>query len=349
MSNMQFQLLNEFIKAIIETKIQNYGVPNTIFSDMNEILMASAIMGGTSIDDVEMTVGPEAAKLLNSRIKQVSQAILKAKGTKKDIQSRINIEVQNGIASANEVLSWAASKGYGEPSDVTWTARPGALDAALKSAKIKEPATPGHPADIAIVFNDKVLGVSAKATKGTGDIGFKNPGWGTYARLLNIDIDHNKLINNELEKIDHTLVTMPKNARKLAIRRKKTTKIDVDISGQRVLKQLRDALLVSLSSLNEEKLRNFVLTHLVDAQADMNPPYIKVTATSGGKNAHVHDPTDNPMMIIINSRGLKVEAARNDSIVFSSSAGRILQLRLKFESQALASSIKMSAEPVSKT
>jgi len=342
------KLLKEFVKIIIEAKIQNYGVPNTVFSDMNEILMASAIMGGTSIKDVERTVGADAAELLNSRIRQLSQAVLKAGGSKKDIQARINVELKNGAVSANEVLSWASSQGYSNPSGVSWTARPGALAATLKSAKIKSPATPGHPADIAIVFGDKVLGVSAKATKGSGDIGFKNPGWGTYSRLLNINIEPDELINSELEKIDKKLIALPKNARKLAIRSKEPTKIKADASGQKVLKQLRDALLASLNSLGETKLRNFVLTQLVDAPEDMNPPYIKVTATGGGKGAHVHDPTDNPMMSAINSPGLKAEAARNDSILFSSKTGRILQLRLKFESQALASSIKMSAEPASK-
>ena len=333
-----------------EAKIDNYGVPNTVFSDMNEILMASSVMGGTSLKDVASTVGTDAAAQVNSRAKQIKDAVKVAGGTTKDADARIEIEVQNGAASARSALAWAAENGYGQPQQVFWTARPGALAAALKAAGIKTPPTPGHPADIAIVFGkNKVLGVSAKATKGSGDIGFKNPGWGTFSSILGIKITPSTLIEKELQKIDPSLVSMPANARKQAIRADESIKGAADAAGQVVLKKLRDELLKSLVSLSEDDLREFVVAQLVDAPEGIVPPYIKVTATGGGKGAHVHDPMDNPMLTAINSPGLKAVAVRNDSIIFSSKTmPGILQLRLKFESQALASSLKMSAEPAAK-
>ena len=338
-------------RLLSEAKIENYGLPNTIFSDMNEILMASAAMGGTGIEDVRRTVGPDAANQLEERIAQVREAVLAMGGDEAEADARIDVEVQNGQVSAEETLAWAEAHGFGRtPKQVFWTARPGALASAMKAAGVKSPATPGHPADIAIVFGkNKILGVSAKATKGTGDIGFKNPGWGTFASILNLKVTPAQLIEKELRKIDPTFAELTASARKEAIRSDPAAVEAAGEGGRRVLKTLRDTLLAALENLTEEELREFVVTQLVDAPENINPPYIKVTAKGGGRSAHVHDPLNNPMLEAINAEGLTAAPARNDSIVFSSSTNPgILQLRMKFESQALASSLKLTAEPAAK-
>lgn len=348
----QYLAFRHIIRQIlVEARIENYGIPNTIFSDMNEILMASSIMGGTTVEDVAANVGEEAAALLNSRIRQVKLAVRKAGGTSADANNRIDVELRNGLVSAEAVLDWAASHGYGSsPRAVFWTARPGGLESAMAASGSKKTPTPGHPADVAVVFGrNKVLGVSAKATKGTGDIGFKNPGWGTIAAVLGIQENPADIVSDSLLEIDPELVSLPSSARKIAIRADASYAEAAAVEGQKVLKNLRDILLSTMTSMDEESLRDFVINELVDAPENIIPPYIKVTATGGGASAHVHDPMSNPMLDSINAEGLSARAARNDSIVFFSSANSaILQLRVKFESQPLASSIKMSAEPASK-
>lgn len=335
-----------------EAKLGNYGIQNTIFSDMNEILLASAVMGGTSIDDVGDNVGLDAQNQVESRLKTIIDAVKKAGGTKREADERIAVELRNGDVSATAVLVWAAENGFGSPKTVFWTARPGALKAAMLAANMKESPTPGNPSDVAIVFGDRqILGVSAKTKLTSGDVGFKNPGWGVMAKLLGVDIKLPfLLVMAAIQKLAPKAANMTLKQRKVFLRSSIQLKSAADEVGKQIFIEVRNALFDPLSNLSEDDLRSFALDELIDATHGMIPPYIKVTAVNGGKSAHVMDPTNNNMLDLLNARGLNVVKARNDSIIFVSGSKKpIFQLRVKFESQMLASSLKFTAEPAAKS
>ena len=74
---------------------------------------------------------------------------------------------------AEEVEKWARANGYrGNVVRTWWTARKGVLSKAVGY----EVDSRKNPTDVLALFSDgQFLGLSAKSTKGKGDIGFKNP------------------------------------------------------------------------------------------------------------------------------------------------------------------------------
>lgn len=334
-----------------EAKISNWGLTNTIFSDMNEILMASALMGGTSLEDVGSTVGADALEQVNGRVEMIRDAVLEGGGTESEAEARIQVELNNGQVMADAVLDWAAANDYGVPQRVYWTARPNALQQAMDDAGTGLDATKGHPADVAVAFDSgKVLGISAKATKGKSDIAFKNPGWGTLAKALGINpLLAAGAMDNEIAKIDPEALEMSKRDRKAWLRSDPAMKDQAGQMGRVVLNVIRDAILTELKSLTPEEMQEFILRQLMDAGSAIVPDYIKVTALGGGQSAKVSDPTNNPMLDAVQAGEIDVQPRGDDAIVFVDGGGSpILQLRAKFESQPLASSIKFSAEPAAK-
>lgn len=345
-------LLREMVRELLRERTSNYGLANTVYSDLNEILMASALMGGASIEDVATTVGADAAATVRSRVGTIRDAVLGSGGTQEDLESRVRVELQNARNMAAAVEGWASSKDHGRVVRVYWTARPGVLQRALNDAGMGDDVvTPGHPADVAVLFDDgQVLGISAKATKGTADVAFKNPGWGTVASALGLDASIPRIeTERQLQLIDPGAAAMPTSHRKQHLRASPERKSAADAGGRVVLRRMRDEILAGLEGMTEPQVRSFVLSNLMDAGSVVVPPYVKVTATGAGRSAHVSDPVDNPMIEMVRRGGLRVAPRGEDSILFLDARGTpILQLRAKWESQMLASSLKLSAEPASK-
>jgi hypothetical protein len=76
------------------------------------------------------------------------------------------------------------------------------------------------------------------------------------------------------------------------------------------------------------------------------PPYIKVTGF-GNKppyTAKVTDPLDNEKLDAL-SKPIKFEKIGNDSVGVKAGNIRIMKMRIKFESEKLASSVKLSGDP----
>ena len=77
------------------------------------------------------------------------------------------------------------------------------------------------------------------------------------------------------------------------------------------------------------------------------PPYIKITG-QGNKapySATVMDPIDNPKLAALGKYSIKLEKVGNESIGVSAGSKHIMKIRFKFESEKMASSLKLSGDP----
>ena len=85
----------------------------------------------------------------------------------------------------------------------------------------------------------------------------------------------------------------------------------------------------------------------MDASAELYPPYVKVTGKGKGVpyTADVEDPLNNPKLKAILSEKISFEEVGNDSIGVKAGAKKVLKMRFKYESEKLASSLKMSGDP----
>ena len=77
------------------------------------------------------------------------------------------------------------------------------------------------------------------------------------------------------------------------------------------------------------------------------PPYIKVTGMGSRPpyTAKVEDPLANPKMKKLREEKISLEKVGNESIGIKAGNTKIMKMRFKFESEKLASSLKMSGEP----
>lgn len=159
-------------------------VNNTVAADVNEIYAGYYCLGGTWQGFQNLSVAKET---IAARKKQMDSEEFK------DQMGRAKV-------MAEESLKWAAVNGYkGKVKKVWWTARAGEISRAVGyDVDFRK-----NPTDTLLQFADKAfLGLSAKSTKRSGDIGFKNPGLGSLSKTLGVDfkkkaINKNRTINNK--------------------------------------------------------------------------------------------------------------------------------------------------------
>ena len=298
---------------------------NTDLADINEIHTAYVLNGNRYPDSASKSQYERKSKLLTPEQLQQQEG--------------------RAVAMAQEFKKWASRNGYGSSiSKVYWTARPGF---SFKSVVGYDVDQRKNPADVLVEFSGKkFLGLSAKSTKGKGDIGFKNPGIGTVEKDLKIKL---KQINEDKVKQLTESFGLSKSAstRKQEIRKNPQISDIADKEGTEVLNKLRDAMLKKVNSLNPKARKEYIINSWIDASEDMMPPYIKVTGR-GNKapySASAEDPLNNPKLQAINTQPLKFQAVGNDSIGVMAGTKKILKMRFKYESQKLASTIKMSGDP----
>lgn len=253
-------------------------------------------------------------------------------------------QIGRAIEMANEFLSWAKGRGYTGVRKVYWTARPGF---SFKSVTGTDVDQKKNPTDVLVEFTKGgFLGLSAKSTSGKGDIGFKNPGVGTVEKDLGIKLSP---INKEKEKniIESFKLPAAASSRKGAIRKDKAVQKVTDAMGSEVLRECRDVMLKKLNTMPASKRKDYIIKSWIDASKDLFPPYVKVTGK--GKNtpysADVEDPLNNPKLKAILSDRISFESVGNDSIGVKAGSKKILKMRFKYESEKLASSLKMSGDP----
>lgn len=299
---------------------------NTILSDINE-LHTGFVLNGNKWFSVE------AQTQYNQRVSQakpeeVADAIGKAE------------------AMAAKFIDWAKDRGYKMPIvKVWWTARPGSMTSAVG----EEVDQRKNPTDVLVKFSggptNGFLGLSAKATKTKGDIGFKNPGLGTVDRNLGMKLGDE--YKNQLEQTIK-MFSLPSGAeqRKAHIRANPGIKKQTEDIGVRILAAMRDEMLVRLGKMKQPDLLKYLLSDWMDAEI-LYPPYAKVTG-QGNKppyQAVVMDPTDNEKLKALSTKDIKLERVGNESIGVSAGGKKIMKIRFKFESEKMASSVKLSGDP----
>jgi hypothetical protein len=301
---------------------------NTVLSDINEIMLGYFLAGNSW-----SKLGNEAKSQYEMRVKQA-----------------LPTEVEDAVAKAKimaqEFIKWASKNGYSSNvKNVWWTARPGSMSSAV-GYKVDQSK---NPTDILVKFssgpNGGFLGASAKATKRKTDIGFKNPGLGTLEASLKINLsdEHKKAVDEIVKKFELSpnASTRKKQIRANPIINAKTTEL-----GSKLLSNMRDKLLPRLQKMSQSDLVKYLITDWMDADISL-PPYIKVTGM-GNKppySAMIMDPLANEKLSALSKYKIILEKVGNESIGVMAGTKKIMKIRFKFESQKLASTIKLSGEP----
>ena len=297
---------------------------NTDLADVNEIYTALVLNGGKFPDTASETQYERKLKLLTEQqgIQQIGRATVMAK----------------------DFLKWGKKHGYEGVEKVYWTARPGFSFKAVVGVDVDQRK---NPTDVLIKFRKGgFLGLSAKSTSGKGDIGFKNPGVGTVEKDLSIKLSD---INKQAVALAIKDFDLPSSAtsRKQAIRKQKATQMVTEKMGQAVLNEMRDLMLRKLNTLDQTKRRDYIMRSWIDASKDLYPPYVKVTGkgTKSPYTSDVEDPLNNPKLKAIMEQKISSESVGNESIGVKAGTKKILKMRFKYESEKLASSLKMSGDP----
>lgn len=302
---------------------------NTDMADVNEILLGYFLGGKkwTSLTPDAKRQHDQKAKLLTAE--EYDQQYGRAK------------------AMAEETMRWAKANGYGGGvKKVWWTARPGSLAEAVS----REVDQRKNPTDILVQFNtgpsEGFLGISAKSTKGKTDIGFKNPGLGTVEKALNIKLKEidDKAIATAIKKYD---LPSSSDARKKEIRSNPGIQKNTEEMGKKVLSNIRDRFLAKLLTMTQKDLLKYILTYWVDSSAELYPPYVKATGMGSKEpyTAKVDDPLKNDKLSYLSKKKIVLSKVGNESIGVKAGEKQILKMRVKYESEKLASSVKLSGDP----
>jgi len=200
-----------------------------------------------------------------------------------------------------------------------------------------------NPLDILVLTDKgKFLGLSAKSGKGIGRIPFKNPGLGTIESDLGLKLKHH--YDDAVAEMLKAFPELPeKNSARKKIFKTNTDLYERKIQGskfvQHVFEGIRDDMYNKLASISKEKLWEYIKDGWMDA-GYLNPPYIIVTGrgTTGKYTATIDDRND------LNGEDLTLEKVGLDKIRIFSKGEKLLDMRVKFESQHMATSIKFSGE-----
>jgi len=302
---------------------------NTLKADINEIMFAFI---AADHDWNRVANSEEVQSALESRKSQISSE----EYTEQSDRAR---------AMYKEVLSWAKENDWdGRISKVWWTARPGVL-----SSAVGDSATPGNPTDVLLQFESgDFLGISAKSTKGKADIGFKNPGVRPIGDALGVDLGE-FIKDRVIDSIKELGLSPTARERKIFLRdpANVVVKKKADEIGREVLAMLRDHLHAHMLNIEEEDIRKHIVDYWMDA-GNNYPYYIKVTGrgtVKKGYSASISDPIKNEKYKALMSEPIEITMVGRDSIGILAGGKRIMKMRFKYESQKLASSLKMSGDP----
>lgn len=297
---------------------------NTDLADVNEIYVAFVLNGNEFPDSA-------SESQYNKKLGMISP-------------EQGEQQVGRAIVMVEEFLKWAKQNGYSGIQNTYWTARPGFSFKAVVGVDVNQRK---NPTDVLVKFRTGgFLGLSAKSTSGKGDIGFKNPGVGTVDTDLKLKLnDINKKAQEDIVK-SFKLPTSA-SARKAAIRANKALQKQTDSLGAQVLSECRDTLLKKLNTLSQPQRKDYIMKSWIDASDELYPPYVKVTGrgTKAPYSASVEDPLNNPKLKAIMEDRITFEGVGNDSVGVKAGSKKILKMRFKYESEKLASSLKMSGDP----
>ena len=297
---------------------------NTDLADVNEIYTAFILNGNKFPDAATEKQYERKSKLLTP----------------------LQLEQQQGRAGAmvEEFNKWANKNGFRGIVAVYWTARPGFTFKPVTGYDVDQKK---NPTDVLVQYaGNKFLGISAKSTSGKGDIGFKNPGIGTIDRELKLNL---KVIPKNAADSFAAAVGLPKpaQARKSKIRQNPDLMKQSEELGLGVLNTLRSQFLIRLNRMNPQERREYIINSWIDAGGGLLPRYVKVTGrgTKAPYSASVDDPLNNEKLKRLTNDQISFEEVGNDSVGVRAGGKKILKMRFKYESQKLASTVKMSGDP----
>ncbi len=302
----------------------------TLKADVNEILLGYHILGATWNG---FQGQQEAEKKLEFRRGQIGD-------------TEYEIQEERAKVMATKTLDWARANKYGDRvKKAWWTARPGSLSEAVGFPIDSDK----NPTDTLIQFEtDKFLGISAKSTKGKGDIGFKNPGVGTVDKSLSIKLA--KIAQDEEKKFatENNLTKMNKTQMSAIIKRDKELKKVASAARDITLNKIREVFYTKLTRMSKDTLKEYILVDWLDAAANMSLMYIKVTGhgmPNIGFFASLMNPLQNTKLEALHTKNVILEKVGNDSVGVKTTSKRILKMRAKYSEHPMSSSLKFSGEP----
>lgn len=254
-------------------------------------------------------------------------------------------EVKDQESRAKEMakvtLDWMKKKGYGEKIVKKWW--PKQSSGVISKAVGFDVDLDKNPLDILVLTDKgKFLGLSAKSTKRSGKPPFKNPGLGSIESDLGLKLKHHYV--NAVKEMLEEFPELPDNDSA----RKKAFKDDEEFYKKRiqsskfvqcVFEGIRDDMYDKLVTLSQKKLWDYIKDSWMDA-GFLQPPYIIVTGrgTNGKFSADIDDRRD------LDIQDLTISKVGWDKIRTLSKGNKLLDMRVKFESNHMASSIKFSGE-----
>lgn len=327
---------------------------NTPRADINEILVGYYVLGST-------WKGFKQQQYVKDQLAQRRNLV------GEDLYA---IQVEQAKKMAEKFLEWANQNGFrGKPKFAWWTARPNTITDAIKGTKSGDAILDAlggsvdqdkNPTDTLFQWGTgdaaKFLGLSAKSTKGSGDIGFKNPGVGTIDRDLGTKLadQYKKEVSDFVDDINSRpgpKLSKTVSTRKVELRKNskqmKPIAAAAENAGADVLKNLRDSLYNKLKRLNQEQLREYCLSSWMDVGDEILPIYVKVTG-HGEKSpysASLMDPLKNSKTHLMQTGKISLSKVGDTSIGIKADRIKIFKMRFKWESQPMASSMKMSGDP----
>ncbi len=299
-------------------------VANSLSSDVNEIYIGYFLMDCS-------WYSAEAKDTAKSRRSLISK-------------EEFQLQIDRARAQSNGVLSWAKENGYkGKPLECHWTAKPGAIQKATGIESNQK----NNPTDVLTKFHDKWLGVSVKSSSTKYEVSFKNLGLGTIDRILGLDMS-SQYKSAVAEIISSLRLPQSGDVRKAWIRQHPSIQEQTVSAGDKLLETFRNIYFCRISGMNQSEIRRFIVDNWTNSNArDCFPRYIKVTGIGHdtGVSARVEDPFSNYKHDSLMKDKILVEKLGDDSVGIRTDKTKVLVMRFKFESEKMASSVKMSGDP----
>ena len=327
--------------------------PNTTKADVNEILFGYFLKPGSKSDPFSIYSNEsEVAKAFKDKSEQLPYELW-------------YMELRRAEEMAKDFLSYAKQNGYGTSiKEVVWTARNGSLGNAV-GYDVPQTGPGKNPSDVVVCFTNPVkrgskkgsekgcswLGVSAKSTAGSGDIGFSNPGLGTISQDLFGNKTHlSKIVDKHKDmftKKYSQLRGKSNTEMKKMIRADEALGVEAAQDGLKCLQDVRNEIIEKVLNMEYHEWQDFMMDFI---QAKFKGPhYIKLTGH--GKKEPFHATLEDPA-VNKKTRGIKgpqvlLEESGDTSInVYSYQDKPLFKIRMKWESAPLSSTVKLSGDPL---
>lgn len=217
-----------------------------------------------------------------------------------------------------------------------------------------------NPSDILIKGKDekknkKQIGISlkiatSKTTKYPKDVPFFNGGLGKESLRFGLP----DLPNSTKEKITDALSKLGIDGRNMTQRQLKDTiradedlKSQADEMGRDILESIRNEMISSLDDKEVEEMRELFIT-MTGTPIDIGEklPTLKLTGYAyGNHKTKIEDAIESTIpKAIRNAKKFEFKRSARTSLIIVTDGIEIMRMRFKWESQALASSIKTSGE-----